>query len=533
MLSAYNSDMAFIRTISRLRQANERIDIWLEGRPTLAVLMLILVGELIALMHAYGAVFCGPNKLQCFVINPNGDLFAISLPYVALVMAVLFPVAIEVWREQIVTFNLKEKSPIEGEWYRQTRKLYLIEPVAGLAGLVALAVVAPLFAHGTALFYGILIYGLYVLTYIYGAAFFARPPQVYELRGLAHDYQRPMLNELVSATLGEEDGSNKAGRGNWRNQIDKAQTLKLLVSALKATSHGNKIERLHISILTTRFVTALSPDDLWFALEPSGLKEFLKTPDSYSTNKLVRIAQLLKATVMVFAPASTYSDVAKELLTDVPIDNDGRRIHAMVEPSLKALLDRVNDDDFDVSEIIPENWQVTVAKLEARTEVAQANLARQVSHIYLEWVRDLQLSKNKVPEHGVLKVTEYLFPEVETILFARFVKLAAGLDKSFGKWNLFGGIGRTTADWFVDEKHFATKYMAEQKRLFDATLKVTALLGWRVIDMAGAERVSEHIESTLDEKKPEEREAKGWRDFATQLRELVSDQATEKPQQGS
>jgi hypothetical protein len=111
---------------------------------------------------------------------------------------------------------------------------------------------------------------------------------------------------------------------------------------------------------------------------------------------------------------------------------------------------------------------------------------------YLNWVRDLQNYAAEINERAVQDTTEFIFPEVEIMLFSKLVFLwvnfsylqsenGLAFKERIDRWHLFGHISRVSAEFTkVDEsdKDFEARYALNFQSGEKATIELVKKLNW-------------------------------------------------------
>lgn len=454
---------------------------------------------LFIIMWLIGNEVCG-SQHYCYYIKSDIDRMADYLALVVVVMAILIPVSIELWKEQFQSHNLRQKSSLDKGWDRQTRERYLDEPAGSIATFTVLCIAVPLVVKSSALFYADVLYGLYVLTYIFYVSFYMRPPDIYDIDELNPDSpdglpQNEVMNELARATLDKRkqaDGTVPAQAGPvWAAQLTEEATLKQLgkwVENSMAAPKDALMARITAWSTINRFLQECDVMLIWQSIDDGELKGLMQKPGLYKKGSAVRTAQLMKTVVDRLSSDFTSYDMIGNLLRLVPIKQvePQDRLLVILGGSLRILFSKSGENSYLLEESFPEEWTVTVRRLNG-TDI----MARVTAAAYLEWVRDLQDAQD-MDEKAVQQTTEFIFAEVEVMLFSKFVLLwlnqsllgsenGSAFKDRVDKWHLFGHISRTSAEWNTPDEtneELEARYASNFKAAEEVTVETVKKLSW-------------------------------------------------------
>jgi hypothetical protein len=468
--------------------------------PRWSVGALVVDAALFLLMHFFGKPVCGGTS-TCYRLAIGADRFADYFALIVAVMAILIPVAIELWKTQFVARNLSPKSPLESAWSDEDRMRYLYEPVASLAIFVGITALLPLFISSTALFYAAVAYGVFLLVYVFYASFFMSPLDIYGLAVLNPQSNnlppREIMNELAVTTLEQATDTqipkNSSGL-TWAMQLTESKTLSRLLSWLKSTLTRHlkgDFNKMSLWSIVLNFISKCDISTLWLpSYDKDGeIRTLFADEKFYQYGNLVHSAQILKTITERFADSDSYYETIGTLLSSIPTNKiDAEDLVKLLNSTLRILFLKSGENDLVLSENLPDDWLVTVKN-------AKSKLPSVTTSIYLQWIWSLQMQSGDLAERSVQETTEVLFPEVETILFAKFVLLrinlvrfdgedieqsAVILDEAMRKWHIFGNVGRVTTEWTPagNDEAIENQWRRNTAASEAATLDLIKELGW-------------------------------------------------------
>ncbi len=506
------------------------------------LLALIADVALYTLMVQFGRAVCG--SAGCYHFEIGTDQIVDYLALATAVMAVFIPIAIEIWRQQFATHNLAKRTPLDDEWVRENRLRYLHEPVGNLVVFLFGTCILPLFSRHTALFYADLIFGLWLLGYVIWVSFYKKPIYVYDLKALRPAGtalpERDIMGELVTATIAssdaKSDGTSVAESRPWTLQLDEDSTLKQLLSwAMTALTEDKKsgVARHTFWVILYNFLRKCDAITLWASWNDGGLKKLFADKRFYAGGNLVHATQVVRVVIERFTTEDNYDEAVREVLLAIPLSKvqDGR-IGQLLMPGMRALFFKAGDSSYVLKDAIPAEWRVTVASVDERPVITKT-----VANLFLFWVRDLWAYANEINEQAVQATVEDLFPDVETILFAKFVILwvysgyladpnpnFAVFKEGLGRWRLFGHVSRVGAEWTPvgseqeAEKQYAEKTAAQE----DQTVALLKKLGWISDDPEQLRATANKIKTAVGE------DNISWNHFADRLIEMADSDAKAK-----
>lgn len=449
-----------------------------------------------------GRSLCSGSSSSCYRLAPS-DRFADYLALVVAVMAILIPVSIELWKRQFVELNLSQKSPLDSAWFEEDRIRYLCEPIASMAIFVLITTLLPLFISSSALFYADVFYGLFLLTYVFFVSFFKKPLDIYDLPVLnpqGHNLPpREIISELSTITLEKSIDQTAPTSVNidpltWTVQLSQSKTLERLTLWARSTLTGHPNGDVNKMLLWSTFINYITNcelDILWLpAYEKQGsLHTFFADKKSYTPNNLPHIAQMLEIITSRFASIDNYYETVGTLLSTIPVSGIPEKdLIRLFGSTFRMLFSKSDKNDLIISSNIPNEWVITLND-------ADDKLPRVTLSIYLQWLWSLQMQSGEIPETAVHETTIVLFPEVEPILFAKFLLLYINMarlqlvsndeaaeifSEAIGKWNIFGNIGRVNVDWAPSktEESLDERFRQDFLTSETVTIKLAEKLGW-------------------------------------------------------
>jgi len=453
------------------------------------------------LMRWLGKSWCG-GASTCYRLTIGTDRFADYFALIVAVMAILIPVAIELWKKQFVARNLSPKSPLDSVWAEEDRMRYLYEPVASMAIFVTITALLPLVISSSALFYAGIAYGIFLLVYVFYVSFFKKPLDIYELSVLNPPDNglppRETMSELATITLEATTDTPQTNSPSssltWVVQLSEAKTLEKLVTWIQTTLKRHlkgDFNKMSLWSIFTNFITKCSVDTLWLPSydEHGPIRTLFADKKFYQYGNLVHAAQILKTITDRFADTDSYYETIGTLLSTIPTnDIDEEDLVRLFDATFRILFLKSGDNDLVLRDTFPDEWRVT-------TKNVKDKMPKVTTAIYLQWIWNLQMQSDNIPEPAVQEVTQIIFPEVEPMLFAKFVLLrlnmvrlggdsmeqsATVLDEAIRKWHVFGHVGRVTAEWEPAgaEDSLENKWRQDFAASEAATLKLVKELGW-------------------------------------------------------
>lgn len=452
------------------------------------------------LMHWLGKAWCGGGS-ACYHLTNDGDRFANYLALIVAVMAILIPVSIELWRKQFAARNLAPKSPLDKAWSEEDRMRYLTEPVASMAIFFGITALLPLFVSSSALFYAAIFYGVFLLSYVFAVSFFKSPPDIYELPVLNPGNNnlppREIMNELAAITLEKSsDSTSSTTTGSeitWEVQLSENKTLEKLIYWIRATLTRHlkgDVNKLYLWPVFLNFISKCSVDTLWLPAygEHGVIRTLFADIKFYQYGNLIQAAQILRTLTSRFIDEDTYYETIGTVFSSIPTrDILEKDLIRLFNSTFRILFLKSEKNDLALKDNFPQEWVVTL-------DNAETKLPKVTASIYIQWMWSLQTQANDIPAEAAKETTETLFPEVDTILFAKFLILRLNLptldsndvqrsavrfDEVVSKWHNFGVIGRTTVfDTNGDEGSTAERYRKIQIVSQANTVKLVKKLGW-------------------------------------------------------
>jgi hypothetical protein len=495
-------------------------------------------------MRELGKPWCGGTS-TCYRLASNADRFADYLSLIVAIMAILIPVSIELWRKQFAVQNLSPKSPLDKAWSDQDRMRYLYEPVSSMAIFVGISTLLPLFINSSALFYAAVFYGIFLLVYVFRVSFFKTPPDIYDLPVLNPDGDglppREIMNELASITLdhatdiAQSDGGNEV---NWSVQLSEAKTLSKLIMWVRGTLTRHlkgDVNKLFLWPIFINFITKCNIDVLWLpAYDKDGeLRTLFANIKFYQYGNLMQAARILKTLTGRFAEHDTYYETIGTLFKSVPVKSiEEKDLERFFDSTFRTLFLKSGENDRILSDNLPDDWLITIAH-------ANDKMPKATAAIYLQWMWNLQSQREDIPTDAVRQTTETIFPEVEPILFAKFVILrlslpylaadtiegsAVHLDEMVSKWHSFGVIGRTSVYDVQDDTSVEERFRDTQNASRTATLKLIQELGWFPWDKQNRYVFPQMIRTMINLTKWPTNVKASWNSFIDILETLFNDE---------
>jgi hypothetical protein len=205
--------------------------------PRWCFVALVVDAILYTFMVQFGHGICGDSV--CYRLGPGTDRMADYFALIIAIMAILIPLAIEIWKLQFTSYNLGPKTPMDGEWSSQNRMRYLHEPIGNMIIFLVGTCLLPLVVRHSALLCADVLYGLYLLAYVFYVSFYEPPINVYDLPALnpgggSRLPSRDVMSELATTTIdnaeSQRDGKTSDNARPWTEQLTEESTLKRMVA---------------------------------------------------------------------------------------------------------------------------------------------------------------------------------------------------------------------------------------------------------------------------------------------------------------
>ncbi len=523
----------------------EKLKIVAKRMPRWCFVFLGLDFVLFLIMLSHDMSTCKSN-VACFRLGTGMDRMADYLALMISIMAILIPLAIEVWREQFQSHKLAQKSALDKEYDTQFRGRYLNEPIGALVIFVALCFLAPLLVASSALFYAATFYGLYLLFYMFRMSFYKPPINIYDIPVLNPILKQPpdrdIMSELSSLTLEGSTSPNSPKQAQsdiraWTSQLSDEKTLHLYCKWILSSLPVNKkqdIEKEYLWVIFTNYLTKCSASVIWLSVNEGELKAVFMSPHLYKDINLSRAGYLLKIVVERLSYNNEYDFEVKKLLQALPLSKiPDENFDLVLSSAITTLFDRETILNSTLSEAFPETWRVTSDTLKSNSIIN-----RSVANIYIRWF--IKQSNNKeINEEAVDNTTQFIFPEVEPFLFAKFVLLATNINKlsledkapfinAVSRWHIFGHVGRVSAEWVptqADEADFEARYAKSMKDGEDLTVEIVKRLGWLPYKKDVMYMLTTMVKTAVQQFAPEWSDARkqSWRNFADMLNQVAVD----------
>lgn len=310
---------------------------------------LLIDGLIYAVMVSADTHLCGVNS-SCFRLDAMGDRYTDYLALVVAIMAILIPVAIELWREQFRSHNLKRPSLLDAEWSRMDRNRHLNEPVGAAAVFVCLSLLLPLLINTTALFYAAMFYGIYLLVYVFSASFYRKPLNIYQTSGLNPgngELPSPdIMGELINITFqtSEDGGHTQDLTSIWLSQINEQETLKKLGDWVRITLRRDEKQHLdatelYVWTLMQNFLRKCQVEVIWQSVIGGDLKTILQDERLYDSFSIDGGSKILSSVIQRLVKNEEYYELSGMVLKLVPIiGRDASDLYRILMPSVKSLL---------------------------------------------------------------------------------------------------------------------------------------------------------------------------------------------------
>lgn len=499
----------------------------------LAVMIACLIVQL------FSAKMCG-ETIKCFSIPFEDNRIEDYIILLTADVAVLIPIAIELWREFYISNNYGRKLQLDLAWEKARKRKSLNEPVIGISLFAVLCTVIPLFFTSSAFFYGAVAYGLYVIGNMFYNSFYRKPQNVYDLPELSlPGGQIPntqLIAELATETMSrrvvidKKSNSTQAVEAQrpWASQLSDQQTLEVLTRWAKQAfrSKGEKAhEKSSFWFTYTSFLDNCDLNILWLSATDGGVHGLLVDPSFYGSGNWSNASRVLSTIVRRLVGDTSYGDVVQPVLADIPIEKIGRRIlQNILNSPLKTVFDAVDPPDFDVNYTLPASWLVTKDNLKSNTDIARVTAAS-----YLTWISRFNSEESGDHHTKAQAITEQLFPEVETIYFAKIVIVRTNLNVIVGgnsaefkniidRWGLFGAVGRMSefTSFESEEKLLESVREAHNRELAD-TIEIVRKLSWFNINGISVEMIRSSIVDLMSKDDFEQEERDSWIQFAESL----------------
>ncbi len=438
--------------------------------------ILILDVIFVLLLTATVNIFLS-NILIFKKILANGFIYSDYLTLLIAISTILIPISLELWKELFQSKNISIKSKIDMAWDRKIREVYLINPILNLSIFVILTIFLPTVLNHPVLYFTDLFYGFYVLFSFFKISFFIKAPNLYDLPefSITSDNvpDKDIMLELLTTTqriYNTSDKTNlvyvehKSGLPKWSFQINEESTLLKIIDWVDGTLNMVEVkDRVFISTSWMIFNNYLSHCDqsiIWQSVYNGELKTLLSNKSFYTKNQVGHISLALKTIVSRMLEDESTIDVIKSVIEVIPLNeiSDDVNLYNLFESSITRIFEKTDLNSYFLQDIFPKEIQIT------KYNVNKLNkLQNTIKNIYLNWIRNLQIYTDKPDEQSVINVTEFLFPDVETMLFGKFIIfytnswfILFGDDSiydfkpSLDKWKLFGRMGRVQTSWYSE-----------------------------------------------------------------------------------
>lgn len=374
-----------------------------------------------------------------------------------------------------------------------------------------------------------------------------RPVDIYEVEGLnPPDPKLPnpdMMLELMNLTQNKakppknDTVSNNDGPV-WSPQLSEERTLELLGKWVERTISAKKDDvtnKMYSWMLLNSFIQKCDAMLIWRSSDDGVLKRLVQNVAFYSRENAVHSGQIIRTVVNRLANDDVGYDIVRTFLQSIPIGNIDRQdtLDTIFGGAFRELFFKAGDSRYVLSDAFPPEWQVTNANLKSSNKMSKLT-----STIYLNWIRDLQKYAQEINERAAQEVTEFIFPEVEVMLFSRFVLLWINawhlqtshpeeMQYELDRWKLFGHLSRVSTEWTpIDgtDQEIDNRFLEIMKRSEEATIELVKKLGWFPNDKSSLEALSKNLIKAIDSFTWQPEHKKTWQRFAEMLPQLASEQ---------
>jgi hypothetical protein len=455
-------------------------------------------------------------------------------------MAVLIPVVIELWQEQFQVHNLGQKAQLDEEWDKQVQKRYLNDPLASISIFMVMGLILPIFIGSNALFYTTLLYGIFVLVHVFYVAFYmGNQINIYNVAGLnPKDSSLPtkkIMSELANLTLGKTQHSHDDDSSDndvlvWRSQLSEELTLKKFCHWIALAINSEPKDRNEYHLWTTffNFLSRCDISTVWLSAGSGAIKRIFKNEHFYE-NHILQASKFLKIITDRFTSDSNYYESIGSIMRSIPTGNIKIiNLEQLFMPAFITFFAKSKNDE-EIIEHFPKEFTITMDNL-----VKEHNVLMSASYSYTKWIKGLQDYSVSINEPTVQKVTETVFPEVETMLFAKFVLLhvnmqyvigedAIGFQDNISRWNIFGHISRSNTTWMPSESDDEVQEQFKQQldKGVKNTIEVVKNLSWFPDDMESLKRIGERLTDIIRLTTWNDNYKKSWLIFAHKLASLA------------
>ncbi len=513
------------------------------------ILALVVDGILFWIMTSFDLRICG-GAVACYRSNsPTIDRMADYLAVVVAVMAILIPVAIEVLRERFQTHNMKQKTALENEWDKDAKRRYRDEPIGSIGTFVVLSIILPLFIQSSALFYAATFYGIYLLFYVFYVSFYKPPMDIYDADGLnpiaPNLPSRDILSELSKLTLENPQSSLAGGQANdgsqpvWSYQLTEEKTLEKfgIWSDSALLPRQNIDPNVHYFwVVFGNFVLKCDINTLWLSAYDGVLKNLFRKTSFYAKRNISHAISMLRMITERFLDENTYTESVGELMLEIPINGfKVKKLQDIFGSSFRVWFFKSDEVNY-VLDSFPKEWTVSESNLNNSTN---ANISTATASIFLQWIWDLQSYASDINEKAVQATTEKIFPEVEVMLFAKFILLwvntrylstndSKGFQEAIDRWHMFGHFGRVTAEFtpLGSEEDFDQRYYQNLVTSSNKTVALIKKLGWFTSDYSRLEEIYQQLQALISGTTWNDNYKRSWSLFADELL-LVADTPNE------
>ncbi|HUA13456.1 MAG TPA: hypothetical protein VL989_03075 [Candidatus Sulfotelmatobacter sp.] len=429
-----------------------------------SVIWLVLIS-----LHAHHAKWCPKTGyFSCYAVSE--DRLANLLALVAVVATILIPVAIVLWGDQFKSNALKKSSSLAKAWEGERTLIYVTEIVGGLAVLLLISLVLPLYIKSSALFWCAVLYGLWVLAYAFWVAFYKDPVDVYRLKPLNKDKEPIDVDigrELITFTIGQQpaDKTTDSDTSNqlWMNQLSDERTFNAIKKTIITTLNSeDKQLRFQWWAIWRRFLISCDIDSLISELNSDGvLSEILGSSAAYKKDNLeftsTSFSHIASRLAKDKANADFIPEMYKLVKSTYTTSLDPGDLYNLFMPSFRAIFNATSTLNDDAVQYFPDKWKVTLGNLNR----GQGKMPKTTASIYRSWIMDLQKYSNKPNEDAAITTTENIFPKSSTWIISMFTKfwinyayfdtqhpeLIGNLDLNLSRWKLYGHVGRVNTEW--------------------------------------------------------------------------------------
>jgi hypothetical protein len=493
-----------------------------------SIIWLVLIS-----LHAHHTSWCPrTGYFNCYVTA--GDRLANLLALVTVVATILIPLAIVLWGDQFKSNALKKSSLVAKEWESERKSIYVTEIVGGLAVLLLISLVLPLYIKSSALFWCAVLYGLAVLAYAFWVAFYKDPVDVYRLKPLKKDKEPIDVDigrELITFTIGQQptDKTTDTDTSNqlWMNQLSDERTFNAIKKTIVITLNSeDKQLRFQWWAIWRRFLISCDIDSLITELNTDGvLYVILGSSTAYKKDNLeftsTSFSHIASRLAKDRANADFIPEMYKLVKSTYTTSLDPGDLYNLFMPSFRAIFNATSTLNDGAVQYFPDKWKVTLGNLNR----GQGKMPKTTASIYRNWIMDLQKYSNTPNEDAAITTTENIFPKSSTWIVSMFTKfwinfsyfdeqrpeLADMLNRNLSRWKLYGNVGSTNTEWTDVESGLVTlagrNALGSDNETFDLLEKV----GWINSDVANifATRIKNALELIQNEG-----EKASWKEFS-------------------